>query len=137
MNAKPIEIVCAACGAEALLRREPVYEGLKKAGERLLCAACGHAYASEADVPFKQPKRVAVFTDADKPKAVEVFDESDKQRNCRYCRHYIVNPFTQWCGRHHKEVQATDGCPQFERKPDAPPPAEKKPGLPEDGAPAG
>ena len=117
MSAK-LEILCSACGADALLRRDPVYEGFHKTGDRLLCSSCGHAYASEADVPFKTRQRPAVFTEADKLKAVDVFQPDEKQRNCRYCSHYTVNPFTQWCGLHKREVAATDSCPRFARRPD-------------------
>ena len=111
-----VEIICSSCGADALLKREPVYEGFTKVGEKLSCAACGHEYASEAEVPFKRktasPK---VFTDADRSKKVEVFDEGENARLCRYCADYIVNPFTQFCSLHKKEVQATDTCPQFQK----------------------
>ncbi|MCE9612690.1 MAG: hypothetical protein K8T26_00345 [Lentisphaerae bacterium] len=128
-----IEIVCAACGAEALLRREPVFEGFRKTGERLLCSACGHAYDNEAEVPFKGQQRPQVFTAADKPQAVDVFEDDEKHRNCRYCVHYVVNPFTQWCGLHRRDVEATDRCDQFKRKPPAPvakpPPPPPKPLL--------
>ena len=70
----PVEIICSSCGAEAFLKREPVFEGLKKAGEELSCSACGFIFASEADVVFTEraaaPK---IFTDADRSKKVEVF----------------------------------------------------------------
>ena len=57
-----------------------------------------------------------VFTDADKSEQVDVFEEDEKARNCRHCAHYIVNPFTQRCALHFKEVQATDLCDDFEVK---------------------
>ncbi|MDA0990973.1 MAG: hypothetical protein O3A51_09505, partial [Verrucomicrobia bacterium] len=56
--------------------------------------------------------------DADRPVIADLFDDSEKQRNCRYCKNYVVNPFTQWCSRHRKDVEATDVCEQFDRKPD-------------------
>lgn len=121
---KAVEIACTACGADALLRREPRYEGFRKVGERLLCAACGHEYPSEADVPFKQKRAPSVFGAEDAPKTVRVFARDERGRNCRYCRHYVVNPFTQRCGLHHKEIQATDQCEDFDPKP----PPEKKDG---------
>jgi hypothetical protein len=120
-EAKPVEIVCAACGADTLLIRRPRYEGFARVGETLSCAACGHAYASEDEVPFKERKGVQVFTEADRSAEVRVFEEDEKGRLCRYCASYVVNPFTQWCSRHRREVEATDTCPQF-----APRPPEKK-----------
>jgi hypothetical protein len=119
---KPLEIKCTACAADAWLRREAVYEGFKKTGETLRCSACGHEFASEAEVPFKARKIPRVFTDADRSKTVEIFRGDEKGRNCRHCRHYVVNPFVQRCGLHHREVKATDLCADFsppEPKPDA------------------
>ncbi len=116
MSALP-EILCPACGKEALLLRQPRYEGFSKVGETLSCAACGHVFESEAEVPFKQRAKVNVFTDADRSKDVKVFGEGENKRLCRYCAYYVVNPFMQWCALHKKEVQATDTCPQFTPKP--------------------
>jgi hypothetical protein len=120
MPGKPLEIVCSACGAEAFLRREPVYEGFRKTGERLSCSQCGHEYAGEQDVPFKARRAPSVFSEDDKPKTVDLFQSDEKGRNCRHCVHYVVNPFIQRCALCHREVQATDVCERFERRePDA------------------
>jgi hypothetical protein len=108
-----LEILCSACGADTLVRREPVYDGFKKTGEQFLCAACGHSYASEADVPFKRERNVAVFSEADRPDVVKVFREDERGGTCRVCKHYVKNPFVQRCGLHRKEVEATDTCPDF------------------------
>jgi len=111
----PLEIICRACGKESLLKREPVYDGFKKSGERLLCAACGHLYADEADVPFKtRPDEPALFDDSDRSDALRIFEPDEAARLCRHCAHYTINPFMQWCSAHKKEVAATDTCPQFE-----------------------
>jgi hypothetical protein len=121
-ESKGIEIICSACGAEALLLRAPRFEGLRKTGEILTCAACGHEYASEADVPFKARPAVKVFTEADRSAPVKVFRAGEAERLCRHCVHYVVNPFMQWCGVHKKEVEATDTCDRFQRRPDPKPP---------------
>jgi DNA-directed RNA polymerase subunit RPC12/RpoP len=120
---RTVEIICTACGKESLLVRKPVYEGLKKAGETLHCAACGHRFTSEEDVPFKEQERRALFTEADRSHTPRVFEENEHRRLCRYCAHYIVNPFTQWCSVHRKEVEATDTCDRFEEA------KEEKPGI--------
>jgi len=112
-----LDIICSECGADAIVRREPVYEGFKKVGEQFKCSACGHIYESEAEVPFKEKKKVAVFDESDKARRIDVFDAEERGRNCRYCDHYLVNPFTQRCALHFKEVQATDYCDDFEPKP--------------------
>lgn len=111
-----LEIVCTACGKDTLVRREPVFDGLRKTGEKFICTSCGHEYNGEAGVPFKTAKRSSVFTESDRSRKVEVFREDEKGCTCRHCKHYLVNPFTQRCGVHFKEVQATDSCPDFEPK---------------------
>lgn len=110
----PVEIICTQCGAETFLKREPVYEGLKKIGEVLSCSSCGFIFTSEEDVLFKTaPAAPQIFTEADRSKKVKVFDEGENRTFCRYCANYVVNPFMQFCSLHKKEVQATDSCPQF------------------------
>ncbi|MBU4212165.1 MAG: hypothetical protein KKD33_06240 [Verrucomicrobia bacterium] len=117
---RPIEIICSACGKDALLRREPVYEGFKRTGEILSCAACGHVFPAEAAVPFKAKKIVPGFDRRDVPPPPKVFGEREVLetvgRLCRHCAHYVVNPFLQRCGRSNREVEATDTCDQFTPK---------------------
>jgi hypothetical protein len=111
-----VEILCSNCGADTLLKREAVYDGFTKIGERLMCSSCGYEYTSEEEVPFKtQQDAPRIFTEADRSARVEVFDEGEHRRLCRYCANYIVNPFTQFCALHRKEVQATDTCDRFEQ----------------------
>ncbi|MEN7973074.1 MAG: hypothetical protein ABFR47_04485 [Verrucomicrobiota bacterium] len=111
-----VEIICSNCGTDTLLKREAVYDGFTKTGEKLVCSSCGFEYASEAEVPFKEKKaEPKIFTDADRSAEVEVFGESENKQLCRYCANYIVNPFTQFCAIHKKEVQATDTCAQFKQ----------------------
>lgn len=117
-----VEIICGYCGADTLLNREAVYDGFAKTGEKLTCSSCGHEYASEADVPFKaKPSAPEIFTEADRSAKVEVFDEGENKRLCRHCAHYIVNPFTQFCAIHKKEIQATDTCDRFSERSDSTP----------------
>ena len=111
---KGVEIKCSACGCDALLLRTAQYDGFKKTGEKLACASCGHEYPSEEDVPFKLGHEARqIFTDADKAKQILLFHEDEKRRVCRYCRHYVVNPFVQRCGIHMGLVEATDSCGNF------------------------
>jgi hypothetical protein len=112
-----VEIICRNCCADTLLKREAVYDGFTKTGERLICSNCGFEYASETDVPFKAKKNgPEIFTAADRSAKVAVFDENENKRLCRYCANYILNPFTQFCSLHKKEVQATDTCERFEER---------------------
>ncbi len=118
MTKRAFAILCSVCGADTFVRREPVYVGFKKTGERILCVSCGHSYASEVEVPYKTSEHPAVFPAADRTPRVDIFRGDEKGRNCRHCRHYVVNPFVQRCGRRDVEVQATDLCDVFEERPD-------------------
>lgn len=113
----PLEINCMACGAVAMLRREPKYDVFKKVGETLSCMDCGHVYATEDEVPYRRGGSRPLFGEEDKSKRPAIFDESEANRTCRHCEHYTVNPFTQRCGLHNRIIQATDCCDDFSRKP--------------------
>jgi len=113
-SASRVEIDCPACGTESLLIRKPHYEGFTKVGDILTCAACGHVFADESEVPFKGKPQIQIFSEADRPEKVAVFEADENKRLCRYCANYIINPFTQWCSLHRKEVEAIGTCPQFQ-----------------------
>lgn len=120
MPAQSERIRCPACGENAVLKRQPVYDdNFRKVGEKRSCAACGHRFEDETAVPCAAPRRLSIFDDDDAPAPVDLFGDDEKQRGCRHCRHYLVNPFTQRCAIHNKRVEATDDCDRFERK-DAP-----------------
>lgn len=110
-----IEIICSVCSKDTLLKRESIYEGFKKVGEELSCAACGHIFQTEADVPFKEAKvTTSIFTDDDRTQPIQIFNADENSRLCRYCANYVINPFVQFCSIHKKEVQATDTCEKFD-----------------------
>jgi hypothetical protein len=112
-----VEINCINCGTESFLQRDALYHGLTKTGECLSCSACGHVYPNEDAVPFRHDTpQTAIFTNSDRPKNPQLFSQSEAKTLCRHCANYIVNPFTQFCALHKKEVQATDSCPQFNKR---------------------
>lgn len=131
---RSLEIACRACGQKALARPEPIYDGFRKTGERFICTACGHRYASREDTPFLEAgERPALFTDADHEAAPRVFDGSERRHCCAYCAHRVVNPFGQRCGLSNREIESTDLCARFERRAesadaeaDEPPPGRSK-----------
>ena len=109
-----VEINCTNCGVESFLHREALYKGLTKIGESLSCSACGYVYPNEDAVPFLNDiPQATVFTDIDRSQKINIFSKTEAENLCRYCVNYIINPFTQFCALHKKEVQATDSCPQF------------------------
>ncbi len=109
---------CPGCGAFTLFVTEPVYDGFEKVGDRQKCTQCGHVLAETDPEIMVGEAKPGIFSDDELPEKPEVFDESDTPTFCRHCVHYIVNPFTQRCGLHDKEVQATDTCGDFEEKGD-------------------
>ena len=113
MGVGSIEIECSACGEETFIRREPVYDGFDKVGEKLICTACGHEFADEAEVSFKEKSAPSVFTEDDAPKQINIFQDDEKNKNCRHCNYYVVNPFMQRCDLHSKKIEATDLCGDF------------------------
>lgn len=113
MKTGNVAILCSACGEDTFVRREPVYEGFRKTGERILCVSCGHEFADAESVPYKRTDKPRVFSEEDLPAKPDIFKSDEKGRNCRHCRHYVVNPFIQRCGLHHQEVHATDLCDRF------------------------
>ena len=80
------------------------------------CASCGHVFATEDEVPFKVRTKPAIFSDSDAPRAIQLFEDDEMGRACLHCKHYVVNPFTQRCGKHNRVVEATDICGDFEGK---------------------
>ena len=112
-----IEIMCPGCGRESLLKREPLYDGFRRVGEKLSCLACGRTFASEAEVPFKTVRQPRVFDKTDAPAPVKIFKAGEAGRLCRHCADYVVNPFVQRCARRGKIVEATDSCPFFSARP--------------------
>ncbi|MCX7818650.1 MAG: hypothetical protein N2652_05505 [Kiritimatiellae bacterium] len=106
---------CPACGHETLWIRTPRYEGFRRVGEEFKCARCGARVAAEA-AASPAPRQPAIFSEEDRPVAPRVFAGEPPPRFCRRCRHYVVNPFRQWCGLHRRDVAATDSCDQFEAR---------------------
>ena len=107
-------IICCSCGADTLLKEEPVYDGFVKTGTSQSCMACGHVYAEGDEIPFKGNPAAAIFTDDDRDAPIQIFDEG-QPAVCRHCSNYVVNPFVQRCDLHGRDVAATDTCNDFDR----------------------
>ena len=110
---------CPSCNKETLVINEPVYDGFTRIGERNKCAICGHVFEAPEESEEESPperKIPSIFSDDDAPEKINLFDEDENKSLCRYCTHYTVNPFRQWCGMHEKDVEATDTCAQFDAK---------------------
>lgn len=117
--------VCPSCKEDALFVTDAVYDGFRKTGETHRCTLCGHVIRGPArprGTPKQRPAPANPLWDAfareETSTGPGLFDiDSETARLCRKCAHYVVNPFTQRCMLHDKEVQATDTCPDFTPKP--------------------
>lgn len=113
------EILCVACGKVTLARAEVVYDGFRRIGERFVCTACGRRYPSREETPFvEREKTPTLFAAEDRPVKPRIFDDRERRRSCGWCRHFVVNPFGQRCGRTNRETEATDLCDHFEPLPE-------------------
>lgn len=115
---KPEPITCPACNEESFLKRTAKYDGFIKTGATLSCAACGHEFDGETQVPFRERLAPKVFDSSERPHAPEIFRSEEIGCCCRYCEQYVVNPFVQRCALHGRAVEATDTCGDFARKQD-------------------
>lgn len=112
-----MEIKCGECGTVALARPEPVYDGFTKTGTHYICTECGKVYESEEETPFiKTVGKPDVFGEDDKPETPSIFSDDERRKSCSWCRHFVVNPFSQRCGLTNRETEATDLCVRFEKK---------------------
>ena len=96
--------LCEGCGQESAIRTEKIFgPALNIVGERYVCGFCG------CEV---QPQNVK------KPhySAPKVLDGGIDERLCRNCENYFINPFTQRCALHRKEVMPLDTCEDFNKK---------------------
>jgi hypothetical protein len=113
--------VCPSCKEDALFVTDAVYDGFRKIGETRRCTLCGHVIRSSGgrSAPPQKPAARAnplwdAFARDETGAAPGLFDvDGETARLCRKCAHYVVNPFTQRCMLHDKEVEATDTCPRF------------------------
>lgn len=110
------EIHCSACGRDAIVRAEPVYEDFRKVGEAFVCTACGHRYADRESTPFKAaPKRPSLFTDEPEARP-SIFSGEDRHHCCLYCKNYVLSAFDQRCGITNRTTEATGCCLRFVSK---------------------
>ena len=114
--------VCPSCREDALFVTDAVYDGFRRIGETRRCTLCGHVIRDTGGrkvPPAKAASKANPLWDAfakeDAPEASSLFDtEKETAKLCRKCAHYVVNPFTQRCMLHDREVEATDSCDQFD-----------------------
>jgi hypothetical protein len=103
------EVYCPKCERESWMVKRPQYDGFRKIGETRHCFFCGHEFPEDdTEIEFAEKKEL------------NVFDREEARKVCRHCRHFVVNPFTQKCAIHRREVMALDSCDKFEARREEP-----------------
>ncbi|NCD34622.1 MAG: hypothetical protein EOL87_14550 [Spartobacteria bacterium] len=118
------EAYCPQCKEVRLILRKSRYDGFTKIGEDQVCSSCGCCFPEEkrsdkdaqSATEGKSDAFRALFSEDELPERPHVFNDDEQRHFCRYCVHYIVNPFKQWCGLNNKDVAATDSCEHFDPK---------------------
>ncbi len=130
------QFTCPACGFTAFAKLEKILDGWDVTGEHLVCSVCG-ADAGAPDAPKSEDAASvsagrkaldALFGNdesAEKKTSILDMDTPSEHRFCRDCAHSLVNAFAVICTRKHCEVQPMDDCPDYEKRPDQPPPSSK------------
>ena len=68
-----LEIICSHCGEDTIVRKEPVYDGFKKMGDKIFCSSCGFEFEDIGHVPYKKKTAPSIFGDDDRPKKINIF----------------------------------------------------------------
>ena len=135
-----VERFCPRCNRMVLALRKPIYDGFTKIGEAFTCTLCGQKLkpdanpagdpsditASEARLDRSRSQLTSLLGEV-LPDRPTLQDDGSASRLCRYCVHYTINPFRQWCGFHRRDVEATDTCGHFQKAPEPEPEAPDEP----------
>ena len=97
------KILCHHCGNESFLKTEKIYDGFTPVGEKKVCAFCKEEIASEEAAPLEEKKP-------------EFLSDESKKDVCRFCKHYVLNPWTQKCVLRNEYVEALDSCDEFKAR---------------------
>lgn len=93
-------IRCPSCKERSFINLKKEFNGFKVSGEKKICALCGYEFKPGEEPEYIEEK--PLFT-----------DEGEEKKFCRDCHYYLVQPYTQRCILHKKEVTALDTCSDF------------------------
>ena len=111
-------IACPFCGKNSFLMAKPRFDGFRKVGMVEFCSGCGHEF-QEGDRPSLCERKETLeelLGPSQKPSLPQFLGKRENLRFCMYCEEYVKHPFTQRCMKHQREIEATDSCPDFQRK---------------------
>ncbi|MDP8219066.1 MAG: hypothetical protein P9M03_10110 [Candidatus Theseobacter exili] len=102
MNDAGKRILCPSCERESVLHVKKIYDGFTPVGIERVCGFCSHVFGDEDSIPEVR-------------KAPNPMERKGERKVCELCSHYVVNPWTQKCTLHKKEVTSLDCCDDFEK----------------------
>ena len=117
---------CPHCGKDSFLKKETLMNGWTRAGEVLKCASCGAVIQNLAPAPSAASADASSTSRAGLdalsallggdsetgPAAPEGFLDQER-KFCRDCAYRIATAFRMRCGRHDRDVNPMDDCPDF------------------------
>ena len=117
---------CPHCGKDSFLKKETLMNGWTRAGEVLKCASCGAVIqrldaaesaaspdAASSDHAGRNALSALLGGDDETGPAVPEGFLMQERKFCRDCTYRIATAFRMRCGRHDKDVNPMDDCPDF------------------------
>lgn len=118
---------CPHCGKDSFLKKETLMNGWTRAGEVLKCASCGAVIERMDETGSSGPESevsggkaagldalsALLGGDTESKAAVPEGFLKQERRFCRDCAYRIATAFRMRCGRHEKDVNPMDDCPDF------------------------
>lgn len=117
---------CPHCGNNTFLMKEAVMDGWTKKCDILKCSSCGTVIeeikgdttkATESAKDKQNEKRNALAAlfgeEPEDHKAANTDLFNTEKRFCRDCQYRVMNAFRIRCGKHEKDVNPMDDCPDF------------------------
>ena len=117
---------CPHCGKDSFLKKETLMNGWTRTGEVLKCASCGAVIRNLDPAPSAASEEggasgraglnaLSALLGGDTetgPAAPEGFLDQER-KFCRDCAYRIATAFRMRCGRHDRDVNPMDDCPDF------------------------
>lgn len=119
---------CPHCNQNTFLMKEAVMDGWTKKCDVLKCASCGTVIdeikendsftATQEQQNKKRNALAALFGEEPETDLKTVNSDlfNTEKRFCRDCQYRVMNAFRIRCGKHEKDVNPMDDCPDFKAR---------------------
>ncbi|MBR2426455.1 MAG: hypothetical protein IKB16_06920 [Lentisphaeria bacterium] len=117
---------CPHCGNNTFLMKEAVMDGWTKKCDILKCSSCGTVIEEIKDDTTKNTDTAKDKQNEKRNALAALFGEepedykatntdlfNTEKRFCRDCQYRVMNAFRIRCGKHEKDVNPMDDCPDF------------------------